>query len=329
MKINEISTPSTVNEGIGSALIGDRAASAIRGFVSGEGTKQTMYQKAFLKDFYQDAIVSLKNGIEGGFIDLGVASNLNSGNAGAQDPKPQDTTKSDTELAPGAPASTAPAPTAIPPKPKQSGPTGAEQTVAAAQKHRQDVASASNRMAAGKAAQAKPAFQRTADDKLAMKAAGLSEARFSRLNYIFERIVGEQEEPASSGVGIGQYMLDWFNAYMQNTKWESYKAQVLPQIQQIEDFYNNKGQRKTAIMQLAKTALAISKLSPIPPKGAENVIQGADAQKADPVKDALKRIVSGGGATDPEQLATKISDLSPESQKQIAAQIDAFKAAGK
>jgi hypothetical protein len=85
MKINEISTPSNVNEGIGSALIGDTAAAAVRGFFSGKGTKHTMDQQAFLKDFYQDAITSLDNGIRGGFIDKNITSNLDSGNADSND----------------------------------------------------------------------------------------------------------------------------------------------------------------------------------------------------------------------------------------------------
>lgn len=284
MKINELSQSKQIDEGIGSALIGDRAASAIRGFFSGQGTKQTMFQKAFLKDFYQDAITSLDNGISGGFINTNLSSNLG-----------QQTQQPEPENQPDSKKSTPP--TEIPTAPKKTGPSSAEQTVAAAQQHRQDVASASNRMAAGRAAQAKPAFQRTADDKLAMKAAGLSESHYQTLNNLFESIISEMD--GAGGVSIGQYMLDWFNAYMQNTKWESYKAQVLPMIQRIEDtFSRDKGKR--AIQQLAQTALSISKLSPMPPKGAENIIpnQGG-SQGENPVSSALKKI---GGGPDQEKV---------------------------
>jgi hypothetical protein len=107
MKINEISTPSNVNEGIGSALIGDRAAAAVRGFFSGKGTKHTMYQQAFLKDFYQDAITSLDNGIRGGFIDPNAASGdlaTGAGDTGA------DTQVNPADVKPGS----APAPGAAP-----------------------------------------------------------------------------------------------------------------------------------------------------------------------------------------------------------------------
>lgn len=74
MKISEINQPKQIDEGIGSALIGDRAAAAVRGFFSGKGTKETQYQQAFLKDFYQDAITSIDNGIRGGFINPSLAS---------------------------------------------------------------------------------------------------------------------------------------------------------------------------------------------------------------------------------------------------------------
>ena len=65
--------------------------------------------------------------------------------------------------------------------------------------------------AAGKAAAAKPGFQRTAADKIAMRAAGLKESEYNRLNAIFESIIEATEEPAQQVETIGQYMLEWLS----------------------------------------------------------------------------------------------------------------------
>jgi hypothetical protein len=389
MKINEINQPKQIDEGIGSALIGDRAAAAVRGFFSGKGTKHTMYQQAFLKDFYQDAITSLDNGIQGGFIDKNATSNL----GGGEDNKEVDPKRVNPTAAVGAGTGAG---------------TGAGATAAAANKNQQQTNQTLNnyiKKAAStinkttdkrqkvaltkelvnamadrkgypewenalatvqqviKRGNVDPNFATTAINNLKagttmaesyqiyyinklVESVGLTwndiglcvikknnnlylaEQKFAKMNNLFESIMQLKE---NQGISIAEYMKNWFDKYMHNTNpgWENFQSQVLPMLQQIQDTYS-KDKGKAAIKQLAKTALAISKLSPMPPKGAENVIQGADAKKADnPLKTALNRIGSGGGATDPEQLATKISDLSPESQKQIAAQIDAFKAAGK
>lgn len=85
MKISEINQPKQIDEGIGSALLGDRAAAAVRGFFSGKGTKETQYQQAFLKDFYQDAITSIDNGIRGGFINPSLPSTAGDGGGDAGD----------------------------------------------------------------------------------------------------------------------------------------------------------------------------------------------------------------------------------------------------
>lgn len=65
-----------VNEGalgdFGSSLInslfGDNTVSSWKGMISGKGAKHQLIQDLFLKDFMQDAITSLDNGVRGGFI---------------------------------------------------------------------------------------------------------------------------------------------------------------------------------------------------------------------------------------------------------------------
>ena len=43
--------------------------SGIRGMLSGQGGYQTRVQDIFIKDFVQDALTSLNNGVKGGLID--------------------------------------------------------------------------------------------------------------------------------------------------------------------------------------------------------------------------------------------------------------------
>ncbi len=80
MKINEIKEPSNVNEGVGDAvgglsraLVGDYATSAIKGMFTGKGTKEQLRQDVFFKDFYNDAVTSLQNGIKSGIVDASLS----------------------------------------------------------------------------------------------------------------------------------------------------------------------------------------------------------------------------------------------------------------
>jgi hypothetical protein len=93
----------------------------------------------------------------------------------------------------------------------------------------------------------------------------IAESRYVKLNQLFESIM----EVASGGQqSIGQYMLAWFNQYMNGVDWKASEATVLPMIQSIEDSYPSG--YKSAIKTLAKAAFAISKASPTMPKGIED-----------------------------------------------------------
>lgn len=64
MKINEFNTPTQLNEG--------PVWAAVKGAFSGQGTRQTRAQDIFIKDFVQDAITSVNNGLKGGWIDKNI-----------------------------------------------------------------------------------------------------------------------------------------------------------------------------------------------------------------------------------------------------------------
>lgn len=66
MKLTEFKKP--VNESLNS-WIGDLAASGIKGYFSGKGTKQQMIEDLFVKDFADDAFTSLMTAIKTGVVD--------------------------------------------------------------------------------------------------------------------------------------------------------------------------------------------------------------------------------------------------------------------
>lgn len=355
MKINEISQPKQIDEGIGSALIGDRAAAAIRGFFTGKGTKETQYQQAFLKDFYQDAITSLDNGIRGGFINKDLRSEAPGGAGGGGGTGGTEVDPSATP-APGAAAATA---TKAQQQTNQTlnnyikqaaqtinSTTDKNQKIAItkelvnAMADRKDYPEWENALATVqqviKRGNLDPGFATTAINNLkagttmteayniyyinklvesvglTWKDLGLSvlkegknyyiaETRYVKLNQLFESVISLTE---NQGVSVGKYMTDWFAAYMAGTKWQNYKAQVEPMIQAIEDSYP-KG-HKDAIKQLAKTALAISKLSPRKPEGAPDIPAGSEQTgntKPDPLSNLFQK------EPNPEQLKAGLASL--------------------
>lgn len=85
----------------------------------------------------------------------------------------------------------------------------------------------------------------------------IAETKFVKLNQLFESII---EATGGGQQSIGQYMLAWFNQYMNGVDWKANEATVLPMIQAIEDTYPSG--YKSAIKTLAKAAFAISKASP-------------------------------------------------------------------
>ncbi len=81
-------------------------------------------------------------------------------------------------------------------------------------------------------------------------------------------VPAKQSQSSGGPQSVGQYMLAWFNQYMNGVDWKASEATVLPLIQAIEDSYPSG--YKNAIKTLARTAFAISKASPSLPAGIED-----------------------------------------------------------
>jgi hypothetical protein len=287
MKINEINQPKQIDEGIGSALIGDRAAAAVRGFFSGKGTKHTMYQQAFLKDFYQDAITSLDNGVRGGFINPGLASDAASPDAAPANQKAPP---------PSSAAIPTTSPTQVPPAQQTGQQMSPQQTATAKMQTRAGVQPTGQKMTAAQRTRAQLQARKM---QAAQKPKPVKESSYDKMNRIFESIM---EVEGNEGVSIGKFMTDWFAAYMTNTKWESYRAQVDPMIQAIENSYA-KDRGKAAIKQLAKTAFSISKLSPMKPQGAPEPPKDGEQQQGNTAPDPFGNLFKGNNAELEQQLA--------------------------
>jgi hypothetical protein len=93
-------------------------------------------------------------------------------------------------------------------------------------------------------------------------------------------VPAKQQSQSSGGQQtVGQYMLAWFNQYMNGVNWKASEATVLPMIQAIEDSYPSG--YKSAIKTLAKAAFAISKASPSMPAGIKDETDKLDQEGAD------------------------------------------------
>lgn len=88
----------------------------------------------------------------------------------------------------------------------------------------------------------------------------------------------QQSQSNGGQQSVGQYMLAWFNQYMNGVDWKASEATVLPMIQSIQDSYPSG--YKSAIKTLAKTAFAISKASPSMPAGIKDETDKLDQADA-------------------------------------------------
>ena len=364
MKINEIKQPTIVNEGVGDmlgglsrALVGDQATSAIKGMFTGRGTKSQLTQDIFFKDFINDAITSLQNGIKSGVIDASLISeptpSTPAANAGSTEVDPSKVTPVAGE--PGAPSATA---NAVAAKKAQQQTiqtinnyiAGAAKAINSTTDKKQKIAltkelvnSMADRQGSPewenalvgvqgiiKRSGVDPSFAATAISNLKSgktmseawrvyvanrliesvgltwkdlglcvlkegKTYYLAESRFVKMNVIFESIM-EQTEGARS---IGDYMLEWFTAYMAGTNWESYRPKIAELCRNIELAYR-KGNWKAAIKTLAQAAYSLPGSGKA--KGVQNANAGqqrpaaqtkmdigADSQQTDAVRDLLSR----------------------------------------
>ena len=98
---------------------------------------------------------------------------------------------------------------------------------------------------------------------------------YDRLNMIFESILEAGAQPTEQVETIAQYMLEWFNTYMQGVNWKKYETKVMQLIQNIENSYRRDG-GKAAIKQLAKAAYAIS--GSVNARGAQNAVSATEQE---------------------------------------------------
>lgn len=290
MKINEFGSPENLEEGVLSSMLGATPVAAVSGLLSRKGTKQTLTQNAFIKDFVDDAITSISNGISGKFIDP--KKSMTGSTAPVPPPSPS-------PLASPKPTAAVPttSPTQVPPA-QQTGQTmSPQQTATAKMQTKAGMQPTGQKMTASQRTQAQLQNRKM---QAAQKPRPVKEeTSYDRLNSIFENIIEATDPNAavsdSGNPSIGDYMYDWFNQYMSGVNWISKKDQVIPYLEKIEKDYNSVTKAKGAITQLAQVAYALSKAYGTAPRGAQN------AKPSAPVAPA---------ATD--DIDTKIADLAKD-----------------
>lgn len=262
MKISELSA---INEGA--------IWSAIKGIATGQGGKEQLIQDIFIKDFVNDAVTSVKNGIKGGWIDLNLSSNTASPSS--------DVTSSDSESV---------SDTNAPEKPTANKPNRSPAEY--------------DLLKSAKKALKKPAFQQTATDRVAIqkaRQAGLiNEDTYSKLNVIFESIISETEH----GIGLSEFLMDWFSQYMQGVNWSKASGRVNQLLTTIENEYPRNFKKN--LVTLASLALAISKALAAP-KGAPPEYQQAvksnkiNARTSKQSRAELDQLVQSYAKTNPKR----------------------------
>lgn len=303
MKINEINQPKQIDESLAGALFGEVPMAALKGLFTGKGGKHQLAQDIFLRDFYQDALTSLGNGIKSGYVDPKKSYNSQPSTSPEEQPVPP-TNPPTTTAAPTAAVPTT-SPTQVPPAQQTGQKMTPQQTATARMQTRAGVQPTGQKMTPAKRTQARLQAQKM---KAAQKPKPVKETKFEKLNHIFEGMISEMDGTGEATISITDHMLEWFGLYMTGVNWESKKAAILPQIKKIQDTYgSDKG--KAAIKNLAKFAYSISGKGGQIPKGAENAVQSV-TNTATPSK-----------KNSPEQLAANLIAQPANVQDKIIKQV--------
>ena len=267
MKLNDINQ---IEEGIFSA-IKDRFK---------QGGYQTNVQNIFIKDFVQDAITSLNNGVKGGLID----PNIKSTGQGAAPAAPANgaatagqqfmgkiAPNAGPATKPAAPASPFSTPTLNQPKTTVSA-TGAPSTPGS-----------------------------ITSGGVGMK---VKESSYAKMNRIFESIINIDE--AEQLRTIADYMIDWFGQYMQGVEWQGSKAIVQQKINKLQDEYPKNVDAN--LEALARIGLALSKAGS--PAGAPPEFNKAKQEITSSVED-LKGTLAELSKSNPQAYNDLIKNLKP------------------
>ena len=264
MKLNDVKQ---IEEGVFSA-IKDRFK---------QGGYQTNVQNIFIKDFVQDAITSLNNGVKGGLIDPNIKS-TGQGAAPANGAAPAGQQFMG-KIAPNAGPATKPAAPASP----FSTPTlnQPKTTVSAT------------------GAPSKPGSITSGGPGMKVK-----ESSYAKMNRIFESIINIDEEAQLRT--IGDYMMDWFGQYMQGVEWQGSKAIVQQKINKLQDDYPKNVDAN--LEALARIGLALSKAGS--PAGAPPEFNKAKQEIASSVED-LKGTLEELSKSNPIAYNNLIKNLKP------------------
>jgi hypothetical protein len=231
MKLNDLSK---IEEGLLSD-IKDRFA---------QGGYQTKVQNIFIKDFIQDAMVSINNGLKGGLV-----QDPKSTVASADPADTTDTTQTGTQTGAAVPTTS---PTQVPPA-QQTGQTmSPQQTATAKMQTRAGVQPTGQPMTASQRTQAQLQARKM---QAAQKPVPVKESAYDKMNRVFESIININE--AGEMMSLSDYLMSWFAQYMNGVAWEGSKPIVKTKIDALaKDYPNN---LKANLTSLAQTALALSK----------------------------------------------------------------------
>jgi hypothetical protein len=273
MNLNELNK---IEEGIFSA-IKDRFQ---------QGGYQNKVQDIFIKDFVQDALTSLNNGVKGGLINPAAKSTGSSAQPAAQPVTGTANTAQPAgqqymgKIAPNAGPATKPAAPASPlatPTLNQPKTTVSANTTTAS----------------------KPGSITTGGVGMKIK-----ESPYDKMNRVFESIINIDEAPEART--IADFMTDWFTQYMQGVNWQSSQAIVKQKLNKLQDEYPKNVDAN--LKDLARIGLALSKAGS--PAGAPQEFTQAKKDQASSVED-LKSALDGLSKSDPKAFNELIKNLKP------------------
>lgn len=280
MKLNDVKQ---IEEGVFSA-IKDRFK---------QGGYQTNVQNIFIKDFVQDAITSLNNGIKGELIDPNIKSN---GQAPAVD-----TPQSGTNPATSSAAIPTTSPTQVPPAQQTGQAMSPQQTATAKMQTRAGIQPTGQPMTASQRTQAQLQARKM---QAAQKPVPVKESSYAKMNRVFESIINIDE--AVQLRTISDYMMDWFGQYMQGVEWKGSEAIVQQKMDKLQDEYPKNVNAN--LEALARIGLALSKAGS--PAGAPPEFNKAKQEIASSVED-LKGTLAELSKSNPQAYNDLIKNLKP------------------
>lgn len=251
--------------------------SSIKGMFSGQGGYQTKVQDIFIKDFVQDALTSLNNGIKGGLIDPAAKSAASVGKSTQY-----------TAPASGAGPATGAAGSTIPTG-QNANPLKAPMASAAPK------TSVSTRLSTPSA----PGSVTTGGAGMKIK-----ETPYDKMNRVFESIINIDE--AVDLRTISDFMMEWFTQYMQGVNWQSSQGIVKQKLEKLQQEYPKNINQN--LMDLARIGLALSKVGA--PAGAPPEFSQAKKQQQGTVQQ-LKSALDQLAKTDPTGYNELIKALKP------------------